>query len=364
MGNKTYAERLIGNRINSVKELLTREELSLLDLCRLYEVSPLGMQRLLDQDEGLREQAESIKGKDHHPDHVREMLFALKEELEDMDLDKLSEELERHGLIRIPSRFCVLDPGDRLVGDYGETVKQIIKSQKAEIRHTLSFYGEDVFLREIENEKMAAYELYSLGFKGNQIMDYLRGWVKHEEVIELLIKTFKRMTPVTHTYEAYQLDKDKARSRKTGEIKKSRPVRIADKEELQRLFDAGATLKQIIMITGDQSVVIEDYRDEKQLKSKKDGKTEKGRQKEGYEFKKKDQNREMFLVYVDEKNWNLTQTELAERYGVSRTTFSKAVKEYLLRASHKEEEQYNRRVVASEAMRMDNIHSSTKKNKA
>lgn len=358
---KTLAEELINNRIRCINEYL-KEELSLLDLCRLFETSPLGMTRILDQDPDLKGRMDQLKAVKHHPDRVKVLLFELRDELVKQK-DDLPEALMRHGLIRMPSRFNEWAPGDKLMGEYAEVLEQVMKGQKRSLQKIMQFNGKDAFIKLLEPEKKAVYELYSLGFKNLQIQDYLRGYVKHQDLVTVLIKVFEKMTPATHAYEAYKRDHDKGKRSKSGEIKKSNPVRIAEKEELQRLFDAGASLKQIIMITGDQSVVIEDYRDEKGLKGKKKGKTKTGRTRESYAYKKKNLNHDMFAAYVDERNWHLTQTDLAKQFGTSRVTFSRGVKEYLGRASDQEKEEYERRVKASEAMRMHNIHSAIKRNR-
>ncbi len=57
------------------------------------------------------------------------------------------------------------------------------------------------------------------------------------------------------------------------------------------------------------------------------------------------------------------QTDLAKKLGRSRVTFSRGVKEYLERVSDKEKEKYERRVEASEEMRIYNMHSAMKRSR-
>jgi len=340
MKAKTFAKELIVNRIESVKAYLRNDDLSLLDLCRLYQNSV------------------------HHPERVHDILKDLNGHLLDLDDTERQSELKKRGLVRIPSRFLKWNPGDRLEGDFETVFVEMLQTHGGKkLNLFLTELSKEGLLRGIEETKVKVYELYSIGFKNIHIKEYL-GDEQKSSMTDVLLKTFEKMTPQTHSYEAYKLDADRAKASKNGDIKKSNPVRIADKAELRKLLDEGASLKEIIMITGDQSVVIEDYRDEQGLKTKKEGKTKTGRDRASYIYKKKNINREMFKAYIDEKNLEKTQTELAKDFGTTRVSFSKAIKEYLKEASPEEKEKYVKRMEASEQLRMDHIHSTRKSNNA
>ena len=147
----------------------------------------------------------------HHPDRVKVLLFELRDELVKQK-DDLPEALMRHGLIRMPSRFNAWAPGDKLVGEYAEVLEQVLKDQKRFLQKITLFNGKDAFIKLLEPEKKAVYELYFLGFKNLQIQDYLRGHVKHQDLVTVLIKTFEQMTPSLHAGEAYMTRVSAARA--------------------------------------------------------------------------------------------------------------------------------------------------------
>ena len=362
---RTLAEELIDNRLRAIKDYLRKDQLSFYDLCRLFEVSPLGMTRLMERDEELRTKIENLKTLPGNKKKVEDILTKSREELLALEQGERDIVLRERGLIRVPEGFCTYNSDGRLVGDYETLMIRFIEDRGGKPFDFLRFCGKEVFLRQIVKDRLKVYELFSLGFKNHEIKGYLQEESSElSEMTDYFLAVFHQMVPQSHSYNAYQYDPEEGKAKKKGQIKKSSPVRIASEEELKRLFDSGATLKQIIMITGDQSVVISDMRDKMGLKTiyKDQERTASGRVKVGYEYKKKDVKKQMFDAYVSEENVEKTQEELAEEFGVSRNTFLKNVNSYLTDpdTSDHEKKAYLDRKEKSEKMRTDRIAKTNK----
>lgn len=341
-------EEILRNRAILTEKYVERYGFSLLDLCRIFEVSPLGMKSLL-KEYGI------CPGEQNHPDLTSKFV----QNIRDVILSKSGEEnpdpflLAEYGLYRFPVRFCMADDLDdktkqEILFRYREE-KGPAWNRKMEKNHKTLSYSD------VKDAVRAIYELYFLGFKRQEIMEYassdrngaLRLPYVDKTWTKVLIKTFSdirdRNVSVRNT-------------RKTDEngntltVKCNLPVQIATDEELLRFFIAGCGIEQMVMLTGDKEITITAARERLGIQK-------------SYEVKKPILAREMFYAYLERED--LTMETIAARYfNCTRGTFYHNLKLYLKTATEEEKDAFERRKEIAGNLRKENVSKARRKDKS
>ena len=339
-----YTEKIIQNRIQFANLLIKKYDLSLLDLCRIFETSPLGMKELMKY--GEIQFAEPVI---HHPeltDRILKNVFMDITQRHAEGKESFSEILTEYGLIRLPGTLVSI--WDEVSSPLMETIKEEYFKVKGQVfRKKMEKRG--ISMLEIPLLSMQArkviYELYRLGFKKNEIEEYAsspkspflgapyvdKSWMK------ALIATYRNLNrPV--------ISRNTRKRDENGNLityDYPMPVQLATEQELRTFMEEGANISQIVAITGDKEVTITFVRERLDIQK-------------SICLNKDMYSRDMFLAYVNHPDMKMD--EIADLYfGKTRETFQRAVQKYLqTQATEEEKERFKERKKAANQMRYKN----------
>lgn len=304
------AKTLMENRKNRIRFLFKEASFSLLDLCRIFEVSPLGMKALLCsmENEAL------ILSEDPHP-ILCEWLMGTGEVNE--------ENYEDLGYYRVPKLY---GEGIRLLSEGlvdGDVIINCYKQKKGAIWRKRE--GRTARIVIPNRELNLINELWHIGFKKSEMEEYVKasnekfpGFYEEDWTAAILAAWTKFFPGEVITR--------KKRPDAEGEVKtyESRlPVQIATDAELGTMMQHGYGIKQIVMLTGDQAVTVTQARIRLNLEK-------------SHVVNGRCADRDMFKAYLE--GVGQTEKALAENlFGKTRTTFSKRIKKYLSEQATEEE---------------------------
>lgn len=296
--DKPFAKELLDNRALRVNEYLKKDRLSILDLCRIFEVTPLGMRKFLEEYKILGDPRISRK---HHPARVSKILekrFWTKDG-ERRYISCLEEGLPKDPWIHETS-VHELKKEEQIIELYKKHVPAALRKQLEQMNLYISIKVPDSFC--------VVIELALLGFKKTDIVDYVtakeEGWEKIPDAWIAALIEYSESLIVKKTIKLKM---------KSGDTYKRTCKQIASNGVLESLMVAGASDVQIRMITGDQLPVIADVRKsekkQKYIDIQRDGASEKA-----------------FMRYISDSKVTLTQ--IAMEMGFSRQKVMHLVNNY------------------------------------
>ena len=336
---KNEALEIIEKRQELVQKYASIYGLSLFDLCRIFEVSPIGMHTLV-QKYNIQ-----VGHDNNHPDIVTGIISNTYSCIMDKTSENKSESeilqiLKEFGLYRFPIRWKM---GEMLEDKYGEAILEEYKEIRGiNWRKRMEKQNKTLSLDEFRPYENAIYELYSIGFKFQEIKEYVSGFIA-PSMITTLLNVYSGMDPKN------VIKRNTRKQDSSGNIIKTDynlPVQIAGDEDFIRFLNDGVNIEQMVMLTGDKEVTIIAARERLGIKK-------------SYEIKRPKMAKEMFQAYLD--HTDMTMEEIARTYFDStRGTFYHKIKDYIKTATEEEKAAFAARKVIAGNLRTEAI-SRTKR---
>ncbi len=340
-------ETIIQNRIKLANDLIKKYDLSLLDLCRVFETSPFGMNELAKYGD-LSFPEPAI----HHPELTdrikRTISMEIMEEYagnqEYVQEGIFSDILAKYGLIRRPG---MLGHGGQVLEQelHDQIVSEYVKARGQVFRKRLERGERTVDVASSRRAQDVIYELYCLGFKKNEIEEYALSPAKPFLGAPYVDKDW--MKALLNVYRSLHRPVVQRNTRKKDEngnvitYDYQMPVQLATNEELRGFMMDGANISQIVALTGDKEVTVTFVREDLDIEK-------------SICLNKNASSKEMFYAYLE--NPDLKMNEISEgMFGKSRETFQRALQKYLnMQATEEEKERFRLRKKKANLMRCQN----------
>ena len=326
-------------RKDCIGEYLGKYELSLTDLCRLYEVSVLGMKMFL-MKKGMIKECD----KSHHPKLVETLILERQNEF--AEGKSSPETLTSYGLLRKPSRCAVLNKkGDYKPNDVWDDITFDKRWNQTEINRVK--------------------ELASLQMDCNVIADYVFGGMEVEN-LRRIMRRYKAKIIEQGIWVSFDDDiknggGDTKLRKNSGKKTEGPLLLVSDKGELKQLVQEGYNVKDIIMLVGDKEPVVR--RERERFVREHDDKigmvspSKKYNRYIIYGQNKEQLYRQAFQAYIG--NMDQTMSELAKAFHITRSTYATYIKKYLDKwGTDEEREALAKRKEAAEEMRTTRVKES------